>query len=135
MESFQRLHRSTKFRPHGFDDSAPITPSQWRALMVLEVETGSSLKEVARLLGVTSSAATQLIDGLVANGYVIRKEDEKDRRKMTITISGKTAKQIQKMKEYGVRQFLKMFEALNDKEFDQYLALHKKMIQGFSFKK
>lgn len=135
MESFQTLHRSAKFTPPGFDDSAPITPSQWKALVVLEGRESSNLKDVAQMLGVTSSAATQLVDGLVANGYVIRKEDESDRRKMTITISDKTKQQIKHMKERGARQFLELFEVLTDEEFDQFLALHAKVIQGVSNKK
>lgn len=134
MESFQMLHRSTKFSPPGFDDSAPVTPSQLRVLMVLEERNGSSLKEIAQTLGITSSAATQLVDGLVVNGYVIRKEDPMDRRKMTITISDKSKKQIEKMKQQGISQFLELFEALSDEEFDQFLSLHMKVVESFAKK-
>jgi len=135
MQGFEALHRSTKFRPPGFDDSAPVTPSQLRVLMVLEGQNGSSLKEVAHLLGVSSSATTQLIDGLVANGYVIRKEDSADRRKMTITISDKTKKHIKKMKDMISQQFLELFEALTDEEFDQFHHLQMKAVEGFAKKK
>ena len=130
MESFHMLHRSTKFSMPSFDSSASITPSQLRMLMALEGQNDSSLKEVANLLNVTSSAATQLVDGLVANGYVTRKENPEDRRKMTITISNKTKKKIAKMKEQNITQLLDLFKVLSDKELNQFLALHKKVIRG-----
>ena len=98
--------------------------------MALEGQNDSSLKEVANLLNVTSSAATQLVDGLVANGYVTRKENPEDRRKMTITISNKTKKKIAKMKEQNITQLLDLFKVLSDKELNQFLALHKKVIRG-----
>jgi DNA-binding MarR family transcriptional regulator len=127
MESFHALKRSMAFRHGGSANMPRITPSQWGALMFIGGGDESTVKDVAKALGITSSAATQLIDGLVASGYVARQEHTEDRRRVTLALSKKTKTQIEKMKEQSIKQFLKFFEALNDTEFDQYIALNKKI--------
>lgn len=111
-----------------------ITPSQWGALMFIEHGGESTVKDVAKALGITSSAATQLIDGLVASGYVERREDSKDRRKVTLTLSKTTRSHVVKMKKQVMKGLLKTFEILDDREFNQYLALNQKLVQGLTQK-
>ncbi|MFA6006975.1 MAG: helix-turn-helix domain-containing protein, partial [Candidatus Paceibacterota bacterium] len=80
--------------------SAPrITPSQWGALMLIEQGTGGTVKDIATALAISSSAATQLVDGLVASGYVVRKEDPKDHRRIALLLSTKTKSHVAKMKK------------------------------------
>ena len=108
-----------------------ITPSQWNALMIIEQREESAIKDVAKALSITSSATTQLIDGLVTSGYVTRKEQATDRRKVVLTLSNKTKKQVEKMKNQGIEQFLEFFKVLNDNEFNQYILLNKKIVERF----
>ena len=136
IESMQSLKRSMAFHTAGTTRLPRITPSQWGVLMMIEGCGGvSTVKDVAKALGVTSSAATQLIDGLVASGYVLRQENAEDRRRMTLTLSSKTKKQVEKMKGEGINHFLKLFEILNDKEFDQFISLNRKIVDGIINKK
>lgn len=108
-----------------------ITPAQWGALIFIEHSGKSTVKDVAKGLNITSSATTQLIDGLVSSGYVTRKEDARDRRKALLILSQKSRSHIAKMKEHILNGFLKTFEVLNDQEFSQYLALNKKLARVF----
>src|SRR5438874_1213861 len=94
MESFQTLRRSMAFRPSGSGKMPRITPSQWGALMMIGQHTEGTVTDVAKALGISRSAATQLIDGLVASGYVIRKENKSDRRTVSLTLSPKSKKHI-----------------------------------------
>jgi DNA-binding MarR family transcriptional regulator len=112
-----------------------ITPSQWGVLMFIEQQGESMIKDVAKALGITSSATTQLVEGLVASGYLMRETHAKDRRTVTLILSKKTKGQVEKMKSRSLQEFLKIFEALNDKEFNQYLLLNKKIVHGFVYKK
>lgn len=130
MESFQSLRRSMAFRTIGTVKMPRITPSQWGVLMMVEGHGESTVKDVARALGISSSAATQLIDGLVTSGYVVREEFAEDRRRVTLTLSKKTKTQIEKMKGEGARHFLKLFKVLNDEEFDQFILLNKKIVDN-----
>lgn len=105
-----------------------ITPSQWGVLLLIEQFGGSTVNSVAKTLGITSSAATQLIDGLVANEYLERLTNPHDRRELTLTFSKKTKIRIDKMKKDVLLKFMNFFEVLNDQEFDQYILLNQKII-------
>lgn len=126
----QSLKRAMTFRMVGSADIPRITPSQWGVFMFIEERGESTIKDVAKALGITSSAATQLVDGLVSSGYVNRKTDEEDRRAVALTLSKKTKEHVNKMKKQGLQKFLTLFKVLNDKEFNQYLELNKKIVHG-----
>ena len=127
----QSLRRAMTFRVVGPAKLPRITPAQWGAFMVIETRGESTVKEVAKALGITSSAATQLVDGLVEGGYVAKKEDAEDRRAVALTLSKKAVVQVEKMKKQGAKKFLELFEGLTDAELDQYLALNRKIVRKF----
>lgn len=129
MENFQSLRRTMVFQATPSMKIPRITPSQWGVLMFIEQRVESTVKDVARALGITSSAATQLIDGLVVSGYVTRGTQAKDRRVVILTLSKTTKVQVDKMKKEGLQKILKFFEVLSDKEFNQYVVLNKKIVE------
>ena len=132
LEDMQTLKRLGVFKvPH--DPHMPkITPAQWNALFYVAESRQSTVKEVARTLGVTSSAATQLIDGLVRGGLVVRCPSREDRRIVNLELSQKSRGQVERLQKSAHKSFLKLFEVLNDKEFAQYLQLNKKIVERFS---
>ena len=130
LTDIQSLRRAMAFRMIKPAKIPRITPSQWGVLMLIEANVESTVKDVAKALGITSSASTQLVDGLVKSGYLMRKTSTLDRRIVRLTLSKKTKTQVDKMKKQGIQDFLKIFEVLSDKEFDQYFALNKKIVQG-----
>lgn len=132
LESFHSLRRCTVFRGASSADVPRITPSQWNALMFIEHHKKSTVKEVADALGITSSASTQLVNGLAKNGYVVRNMGAEDRRVVVLSLSKKTKDHVEKMKKISVQKFLEVFKVLSDKEFEQYCILNKKIIRGFS---
>ncbi len=106
-----------------------ITSSQWGVLLLVEQFGESAVKDVAKAIGITSSAATQLVDGLVRSGYVERGVHPRDRRAVALTLSKKTKVKVDKMKKDILQKFLKFFEVLSDKEFDQYILLNQKIVE------
>jgi DNA-binding MarR family transcriptional regulator len=48
---------------------------------------GSPLSEIITALGVSKQAASQLVDTLVARGYLDRSPDPEDRRRLTVTLT------------------------------------------------
>ena len=130
LADLQSLRRTMTFRVAGSAKAPRITPSQWGVLMLVEQRGESTVKDVARALGMTSSAATQLVDGLVRSRYLMRETYAKDRRTVTLTLSKKTKAQVDKMKKQALQRFLRIFAVLNDTEFNQFFALNKKIVQG-----
>ena len=134
MENMSSLKRNLAFQSVDSSKISRITPSQWGVLMLIDRCGEISTKDIAHTLQISSSATTQLVDGLVENGYVTREEQAKDRRVILLALSKKTKKQVEKMKKQMVQKFLEIFEVLDDKEFNQYHILHNKIVQRFSKK-
>ncbi len=105
-----------------------ITHSQLFVLAIIERHHNIGIKEISKTLNISSSAATQLVDGLVENDYVVRKADSKDRRALQLKLSAKGQKHIHLLKNKHMKAIAALFNVLNDKELQMYLTLHKKML-------
>lgn len=113
-----------------FPKDSPITPAQGFVLHFIAKSKESSVKEIAEKMRVTSSAATQLIDALVKNGFLERKEDAEDRRVALLTLSSKGKKKIAYTKEKGMEKMKELFSPLNDTEMETYLRLNRKIAEN-----
>ena len=129
LQGFHILKRGMLFHTMDFGEVPKITPAQYAVLMLVEGRGECSVKEVADALDITSSATTQLLDGLVENGYVTRDAHKKDRRAVVLKLSEKTKLQVKIVKSLMLKNSLKLFAVLNDKEFAQYAALSNKIVQ------
>lgn len=89
-----------------------------------------SVTEVAKILGITSSTVTQLVNELVKKENVVRKEGDPDRRLLSLKLSEKSKKQISKMRTENIKWLMSMFECLSDKELAEYAKLYKKISDG-----
>ena len=105
-----------------------VTHAQHFALFMISQCKDSGIKEISKMLCTTSSAATQLVNELVKQGFVTRKTNTKDRRALDLAISKKGQKQIIKAKKLQMEMMSKMFSALTDKELKQFIALNKKIL-------
>lgn len=112
-----------------------IAHSQWFVLKILEHSGERSVKDIAETLGISSSAATQLVEGLVRRGYVTRREDPKDRRSVRLTLSPKGKKHLAATNDQRVTEMAGIFDALTDRELEEYLRLHGKILARFTQKK
>jgi len=110
---------------------AHITPSQWLVVSFISQNEGASVNETARALSMSGSAATQLINGLVAKGYVKREADKEDRRAQKLFLSEKSRKKIAESRKKRIDSMLKIFEVFTDEEFEQYRNLNRKLIRSF----
>ncbi len=106
-----------------------ITHSQWFVLSIVEKTDKASVKDIAKILGITQSAATQLVNGLVDNKYVARTTNKKDRRETDLCISKKGKKQLILMKKKQVATAADFFKVLSEKELRQYLAIQNKILK------
>ena len=111
-----------------------ITPSQGFVLRFVAKNSFANVKAITQALNITSSAGTQLVDGLVEKGYLVRKDNPKDRRVVTLSLSLKAKKLFKEFKEQGLHKMMEIFEALTDKELVEYDVLNKKLIDFLSKK-
>ncbi|WP_328523071.1 MarR family winged helix-turn-helix transcriptional regulator [Kribbella sp. NBC_00359] len=74
---------------HTVAASLDIGYTDYQAMNVLQLHDGLATGELARLVGLSTSAATRMVDRLERLGYVSRSADPQDRRR-TIVRLGKT---------------------------------------------
>lgn len=87
----------------------------------------TSVKDIASFLHVTPGAVTQLIDYLVGQKIVVRKENPSDRRSTNICLTSSTVKQFDSFRRNYVATASKSFYALSDKELKQFINLVEKI--------
>mgnify|MGYP003804886695 CR=1 FL=1 len=112
-----------------------ITSSQGFVLRFVYKNGSTNAKKIADSLHITSSAATQLINGLVKNGCLIRKEDPKDRRFSHLSLSKKAETLFKEFNDQSINKMVEVFGALTDKELIQYINMNKKIIKSIINKK
>ena len=135
LHSFHAIRNITKNKSLHLGDKSRITHSQWFVLTMIEHFNKKSVKDIAEAMEMSSSAATQLVDPLVQGGYVIRQEDPEDRRLVQLELSPKGKKHIAATKNKRINEMAEIFDALTDKELEEFVRLHKKVTSNFSTKK
>ena len=66
-----------------------LRPAHGNALEMLALEDGLRLTDIAAQAGMTTQSMGELVDDLVAKGYLRRQEDPADRRAKRIYLTGK----------------------------------------------
>ena len=116
----------------GINFSSGLHFSQMAVLHLVKEHEGIGIKEMAGLLGITSSAVTQLVDGLVGKGYLLRQGSVSDRRALQLSLTDKYKEEVSDLHHRLVEKMGSMFDNLSDEELKQYVWLTKKIVNGFS---
>lgn len=96
--------------------AADLTVPQFRVLGLIRRRPGASLSDAAEHVGLTLSAASRLVDGLVARGYVRRVPSEADRRAVELTLSPKGAQLLEATHRETQAQLAERLRTLGDAE-------------------
>lgn len=134
LHSFHAIRNQIKARAVHLGRQNGIAHSQWFVLKIIEHYKNRSIKDIAEMLGISSSAATQLVDGLVRRGYVVRQDDPKDRRSVRLELSPKGKKHVTATNEKRITEMAGLFDALTDSELEEYLRLQRKILSKFLHK-
>jgi len=107
-----------------------LSHSQVCMLFMLSHHKQLQVKQIADFLGISKSAASQLLEPLSQKSLVVRQTDPKDRRIAHFSLSPKglnLLKKLHKLKFAGVRSRL---EALTNNELNQLAGLSRKLAIG-----
>ncbi len=121
-----KIHGKIMHQGHSYN----ITHAQWFALVIIKAKKDMGVKEISKMLGTTSSATTQLVDGLVDSGLVQRSINREDRRFFNLELSTKGQKIIKEMETTYAKFIEMLFGSLSDKELHAYNELHKKILKN-----
>lgn len=108
-----------------------ITRAQFGVLM-LASEEGISIKELARRFSMSSSAATQLVDGLVKDALLVRTEDSHDRRKLKIFLTSRGKKKLAQARNAHLETLTTFFRPLSTNELITLLKIQEKILKNLT---
>ncbi|MDE2001118.1 MAG: MarR family transcriptional regulator [Patescibacteria group bacterium] len=128
LENFQALRNKMHTRLIAPARMCKVTQSQFFILAMIARHKEMTVGSISKQLNISSSAVTQLMDGLAAKGYVRRKASARDRRTLYLTLSPAGRKCMRQVRTKGMRVMETLFDALDDRELETYRALHKKIL-------
>jgi len=118
----------------------PAIKDGWKALGLSHAQAGMlyllhyhsqvSVKEAAEFLGISKSAATQLLDPLADKGLVRRHNDPSDRRVIRLSLTAKGTQALKKMAKHKYAGLRSAMEKLSSQELEQFNRLCRKMAGG-----
>ncbi|XUW99819.1 MAG: MarR family transcriptional regulator [Dehalogenimonas sp.] len=124
LHSFKRL-MTPDSQCSGID---PLAHSQWLALRLISHQEGIGIKELAAHMGISSSAATQLVDSLVGRGMLLRQPSPDDRRALRLSLPEQSRQQIEALRTQRLERICAIFSPLDDNEFQTLIGLLDKVV-------
>jgi DNA-binding MarR family transcriptional regulator len=85
-----------------------LTMSQTKALYLVLSAGQLRMSELAARLGITSSTATGVVDGLVSLGLLARHEDPADRRQVVVSATAEAEATLESFRELNSRRMREM---------------------------
>jgi DNA-binding MarR family transcriptional regulator len=97
-----------------------LTESEFKCFRLFGSDKGLSNQKIAARMNLSESRLTRIIDGLVAKGYMMRRFDQKDSRRLNITLSRKGKSLAHKLDKLNDDVHIKI---LNDIKISEHKAL------------
>lgn len=127
LDSTDAMQRQWKTVLAAALDEQGISLAQFAVLKVIANDGPVTNGELSARLWVTPGAITQLVDNLIADGYIRRKPDTQDRRIHNLSLSTTGRQKLQELEHKRRHIFAKVFEALSDEELQVLLQCQAKM--------
>ena len=123
MKTFQEwdevlMHRSMRRLMH-FTRKSGLSMSMVGALFHLNLREKAGVKEMGDHLGVTSAAASQMLERLVQQDLIQRDEDPDDRRVKQIIITEKGCKMLEEGLQARQSWLTELVDSLSETEQEQ----------------
>jgi DNA-binding MarR family transcriptional regulator len=127
-DNLHRIKREMQNHLLKTSDATDLSPAQMELLKQIRCKGPLSHKELAAEARLTPGAVTQLLDGLDANGCIVRSQSPDDRRVSFISISPVGEQKL----DAAITQFHKLlfaaYDALDDDELLAYAAAQRKLV-------
>lgn len=130
INSIFALRRAFSSELHFIVNEIHITYTQWLVLSAVKHNKNISIKDLGGILGITSSAATQIVDGLVKKEILVRKRNPRDRRYIKLDLSEKSKAHFKNIKVNHIKAFMSLFNVLDDNEILKYEELTQKVAEN-----
>jgi DNA-binding MarR family transcriptional regulator len=116
MRGFSKMQTNELFK-------GKITLPQFFVLSHLDKHDESKMNELAKVMDVTTAAATGIVDRLVRCGYIMRAYDPKDRRVVNIRLTQKGSELVKRIGRQRNEVTREVFGKISKEERENYLAI------------
>jgi DNA-binding MarR family transcriptional regulator len=89
-----------------------LSPIQFRAMSYINFNEGASLTDFAEFAGISLSAASKTVDGLVGRRLIKREAAKDDRRRIILSLTAAGEKRFRMMRNEAVKYLTEIFEPL-----------------------
>ena len=127
QEIIENIARCQRFGKTPLWKESGLSHSQVGMLFMLSHYKQLQVKQIADYLGITKSAASQLLEPLSQRGLVARQIDPKDRRIAHFKLSPAGVKLLKRINKFKFAGFRSRLENLSDDELKQLAGLSRKM--------
>ena len=123
IELFPQISKGLMQREHNYLIKGDISLPQFWVLNHLYHNEKSKMNCLALHLKISPPATTGMIDRLIAQGMVLRKDDEQDRRIVWIELTSKGKSIIYNIRKEKVKTLIEVFGRISQKDREHYLNI------------
>ena len=128
-------HIMRAFRQFGAsEDMRELTMLQMQALFTIKKQQRLMVRQLAEALCITPSSASLLADRLVTTGWLVRVNDETDRRVIYLQLTDKIKERFGKMFRHKMNHLDKIFSRFDQAELTQFNQLLNKLESALDYK-
>jgi DNA-binding MarR family transcriptional regulator len=106
-----------------------ISRVQGVVLTIAGHHDGLSIKDVAERMGISGSAATQLVESSVRDGLLLRGVDPRDRRVMRISVTPLGRSKLESFRKARVDTMNELLSGLDNGEIEAFRDLLRKIVR------
>ena len=129
IELFPQIIRGFKQYENNYLTRGEITLPQFWALGYLDRNGKSKMNNLAKHLKISPPATTGLIDRLILQGLVVRKDDSHDRRIVWIELTAKGRGIIKSITRQKTETLIKVFGRISPKDREHYLSILEQVVK------
>ncbi|MEV7085167.1 MarR family transcriptional regulator [Streptomyces sp. NPDC093085] len=96
--------------------SGPVSPSQLRALLVIEQQEGANLRTLGEVLGSRASSVSRLCDRMEAMGLVTRSQSRTSRREIELRLTRRGRTVLDEYRAFRTREVALVLERMEPSE-------------------
>lgn len=128
MEFIETLEGLRRYRRWYRGRTIPIRKNEMMLLMFLEHHMpldspGLQPSELGKMLRLTRPTITSMVKSLERNGYVVRINDEEDRRVVFVKLTGKGESLVNKSREGFARNIAELIGFLGEKDAEELIRI------------
>ena len=123
IELFPQISKGLMQREHNYLTKGDISLPQFWVLNHLYHNEKSKMNCLALHLKISPPATTGMIDRLIAQGMVLRKDDEQDRRIVWIELTSKGKSIIHNIRKEKAKTLIEVFGRISQKDREHYLNI------------